>query len=180
MAIETEKKYRLTDEQKQFVSEALEELQAEYKGEDYEENTIFGGGILDSKPAVLRVRKIQNKTVLTYKESLKSEFSVKQRIENETEVSDAGELEKIIENLGFEPRLVYEKSRKTWKFREVEIVLDELPFGWFMEIEGSITAITETEMFLGIENYETEQESYPSLTARLGKRNGNLTEARFS
>ena len=180
MAIETEKKYRLDDEQKQFVSERLEELQAEYKGEDYEENIIFGGGILDSKPAVLRIRKIQNRTILTYKESLKNEFSVKQRIENETEVCNAEELEKIIESLGFEPRLVYEKRRKTWEFRQVEIVIDELPFGWFMEIEGSITAIAETEMFLGIENYETEQESYPSLTAKLGSRNGNLIEARFS
>lgn len=180
MAIETEKKYRLTDEQKHFVSRALKEIQAEYKGEDYEENTIFGGGILDSKPAVLRVRKTQNKTILTYKESLKNEFSVKQRIENETEVSDAEELEQIIESLGFKPRVVYEKRRKIWKFRQVEIVLDELPFGWYMEIEGSITAIAEAEMFLGVENYETEQESYPGLTAKFGVRNGNLIEARFS
>ncbi len=179
MAIEIEKKYRLTEAQKQFVFNSLTEIGADFEGEDYEENTIYGGGILDEKIAVLRVRKTQNKTILTFKQSIQNEFSVKQRTEHETEVANADELEKIIENLGFAPRLVYEKRRKTWRFRTVEIVLDELPFGDFMEIEGSITAIAEAEMFLDIEDYETEHETYPHLTAKLGKRNGNVIEARF-
>ncbi len=179
MAIETEKKYRLTEAQKQFVLNSLEEINAKYEGEDFEENMIYGGGILDEKQAVLRVRKTQSKTILTFKQRINNNFDVKQQTEHETEIADAEELAKIIENLGFEPRLVYEKRRKTWRFRLVEIVLDELPFGDFMEIEGSITAIAEAEMFLGIEDYETEHETYPRLTAKLGKPNGNLIEARF-
>ncbi|HEX8639505.1 MAG TPA: class IV adenylate cyclase [Pyrinomonadaceae bacterium] len=179
MAIEIEKKYRLTNEQKQFVSGALADLPAEYAGEDAEENTIYGGGVLDENAAVLRVRKTQDKTILTFKKSIQNDFNIKQRIEHETEISNAAEIEKIIENLGFAPRLVYEKRRKTWRFRSVEIVLDELPFGDFMEIEGSITAIAEAEMFLGIENYEAEHATYPHLTMTRGKRNGNLIEARF-
>jgi len=179
MAIEIEKKYRLTEARKQFVLDSLAEIGAEYEGEDYEENTIYGGGILDEQIAVLRVRKTQDKTILTLKQSIQNEYAVKQRTEYETEVANARELEKIIENLGFEPCLVYEKRRKTWRFRLVEIVLDELPFGDFMEIEGSITAIAEAEMFLDIEDYETEHETYPHLTAKLGKRNGNVVEARF-
>ena len=179
MAIEIEKKYRLTEAQKQFVLNSLEEIGAEYEGEDFEENTIYGGGILDEKIAVLRLRRTQDKTILTFKQSIQNEYAVKQRTEHETEVANAEELEKIIENLGFEPRLVYEKRRKTWRFRAVEIVLDELPFGDFMEIEGSITAIAEAEMFLDIEDYETEHETYPSLTAKFGKANGNVVEARF-
>ncbi|MDQ3132080.1 MAG: class IV adenylate cyclase [Acidobacteriota bacterium] len=179
MAIETEKKYRLTEAQKQFVLNSLEEINAKYEGEDFEENMIYGGGILDEKQAVLRVRKTQSKTILTFKQRINNNFDVKQQTEHETEIADAEELAKIIENLGFEPRLVYEKRRKTWRFRLVEIVLDELPFGDFMEIEGSITAIAEAEMFLDIEDYETEHETYPHLTAKLGKRNGNVVEARF-
>lgn len=179
MAIEIEKKYRLTEARKQFVLDSLAEIGAEYEGEDYEENTIYGGGILDAQIAVLRVRKTQDKTILTFKQSIQNEYDIKQRTEHETEVANAHELEKIIENLGFAPRLVYEKRRKTWHFRAVEIVLDELPFGDFMEIEGSITAIAEAEMFLDIEDYETEHETYPRLTARLGKLNGNVVEARF-
>lgn len=179
MAIETEKKYRLTGEQKQFVLDALADLPAEYAGEDAEENTIYGGGVLDENAAVLRVRKTQDKTILTFKKTIRNDFNVKQRTEHETEIADAAEIEKIIENLGFAPRLVYEKRRKTWHFRSVEIVLDELPFGWFMEIEGSITAIAEAEMFLGIEDYETEHATYPHLTMTYGKQNGELVEARF-
>jgi adenylate cyclase class 2 len=180
MAIEIEKKYRLSAEQKQFVLEALKEIGAEYKGEDFEENIIYGGGSLDEKRAVLRVRRTQDKAILTFKQAVQNEFAVKQRTEHETEIANAEQIEKIIEHLGFEPRLVYEKRRKTWHFRSVEIVLDELPFGEFMEIEGSITAIAEAEMFLDIEDFPAEHETYPRLTVKFGKQNGNLTEARFS
>ena len=180
MAIETEKKYRLTEGQKQFVLNALEDLQSEYKGEDFEENTIFGGNGLEEKRAILRVRKTQNKTILTFKRQIQNEYAVKQRIEYETEVADAEELNKIIESLGYAPRLVYEKRRRTWHFRSVEIVLDELPFGDFMEIEGSVTAIAEAEMFLEIEDFQEEPETYPHLTMKLGALSGDLIEARFS
>ncbi len=81
--------------------------------------------------------------------------------------------------MGLVKNLVYEKRRKTYKFRDVEIVLDELPFGFFMEIEGSFTAIAEAEMFIGAEDFEIEHETYPRLTARLGKQNGDAVEARF-
>lgn len=180
MAIEIEKKYRLSGEQRRFVLNALEEIGAEYKGEDFEENNIFQGGVLSEKGAVLRIRKTENKTLLTFKMRIESEFAIKQQIEYETEVGDAAAVEKIFENLDFRKVLVYEKRRKTWTFRRVEIVLDELPFGDFMEIEGSITSIAEAEMFLDIEDFEVEHETYPRLTARLGKRNGNCVEARFS
>jgi len=179
MAIEIEKKYRLSEEQRQFVLASLKEFEAEYRGEDFEENTIYGGGILDEQRAVLRVRKTQQKTVLTFKRRIDSEFDIKQQTEHESEVANAEEIEKIIESLGFVPRLVYEKRRKTWKFRQVEIVLDELPFGLFMEIEGSITAIAEAEMILDIEDFTAVHETYPTLTLTHGKRCGELIEARF-
>lgn len=179
MAIETEKKYRLTEEQKAFVLNSLREVEAKFAGEDFEENNLYGGKILFETGAVLRVRKTQDKTILTYKRRIQNEFNIKQQIEHETEISDAGELEKIIENLSFEKVLVYEKRRKTWHFRAVEIVLDELPFGDFMEIEGSITAIAEAEMFLGIEDFETEHATYPALTMQFGTNNGEVYESRF-
>lgn len=179
MAIETEKKYRLTNEQTKLILEALQEFEAEFVGEDFEENTIYTGGILTEKRAILRVRKTQSKTILTFKQRIQNEFDVKQQTEHETEVKNAEELTKIIENLGFEKNLVYEKRRKTWRFRQVEIVLDELPFGEFMEIEGSITAIAEAEMILGIEDFTVEHATYPSLTWQFGKKSENFAEARF-
>jgi adenylate cyclase class 2 len=179
MAIEIEKKYRLTTAQYERIPSALAEIGAEFQGADFEENTLYRGGVLDEKNAVLRVRKIAGKTILTYKRRIQSEFDVKQQIEHETEIARAEEIENIIENLGFVASLVYEKRRRTWRFRQAEIVLDELPFGLFMEIEGSITAIAEAEMFLGAEAFEVEHETYPRLTAKYGKKNGALIEARF-
>ena len=179
MAIEIEKKYRLTEEQREQVLKNLREINADYKGEDFEENSIFQSDFLVENGGVLRIRKIGDRTILTYKKRIRNEFPVKQQIEYETEVGDAEAIGKIVENLGCVKTLVYEKRRKTWHFREVEIVLDELPFGSFMEIEGSITAIAEAEMFLGIEDFEVEHQTYPRLTGRLGKQNGGVIEARF-
>ena len=52
-------------------------------------------------------------------------------------------LEFILEALGYYPALVYEKRRETWRLGETEIVVDELPFGLFMEIEGAEKSIKE-------------------------------------
>ena len=179
MAIETEKKYRLSEAQFNQIADELKEIGAKFIGEDFEENMIFGGGILAEQQAILRIRKTQNKTILTYKKRIQNEFAVKQQIEHETEVADFEAMEKIVESLGLIKNLVYEKRRKTWKFKNAEIVLDELPFGLFMEIEGSVTEIAEAEMYIGAEEFETEHETYPRLTAQLGKKNGKCIEARF-
>jgi adenylate cyclase, class 2 len=179
MANEIEKKYRLSDGQREQVLESLKEIGAEFQGADFEENILFSNRELFEKNAVLRLRRIGEKTILTYKQRIQSDFAVKQNTEYETEVSDFDETARIIESLGYKRVLVYEKRRRTWNFRQVEIVLDELPFGDFMEIEGSITAIAEAEMFLGAEDFETEHATYPNLTLKFGKRNEDLTEARF-
>lgn len=179
MAIETEKKYNLSNDQRRQVLENLKESGAKYIRDDFEENTLYRGEILDEKNAVLRVRKIGEKSILTYKESIGNDLGVKRQTEYETVVEKVEEMESIIKSLGFEKALVYEKRRQTWLFRAVEIVLDELPFGQYMEIEGSIMAIAEAEMFLGIEDFAVEQETYPRLTQRFGVQKERLVEARF-
>jgi adenylate cyclase class 2 len=179
MAIETEKKFILSSDRREQVIENLKELGAKYIREDFEENTLYNGGVLSEKGAVLRIRKIGNKTILTYKQRIENAADIKQQIEYETVVEKAEEMEMIVESLGFEKALVYEKRRQTWEFRAVEVVLDELPFGQYMEIEGSITAIAEMEMLLGIENLAVENETYPHLTQRFGVQKEKLIEARF-
>ncbi len=180
MAIEIEKKYSLSDEQREKILKNLAEVGATFISEDFEENTLYGGGILDEKGAVLRVRKIEDKTILTYKERVNKDSDIKHQTEFETSVESAEEIENIIKGLGFTKALVYEKRRKTWSFRDVEIMLDELPFGLYMEIEGSITAIAEAEMLLDAGEFATEHETYPHLTYRFGVRKENFIEARFA
>jgi adenylate cyclase, class 2 len=180
MAIEIEKKYKITSAQYTAVLASLDEIGAVFDREDFEENILFGGGILDEMQAVLRLRKTENKTILTFKQRIVNNLAIKQQTEHETEVSNREAIEQIIESLGYKPRIVYEKRRKTYHFQNAEIVLDELPFGLFMEIEGKITDIELAEIMLEAEDFETEHATYPSLTAQNGTQNGEVFEARFT
>jgi len=179
MSIEIEKKYRLTGPQRSDVIAALEEIGATFEGEEFEENILFSNDVLLEKNAAVRIRRTTSGTTLTYKERVPNVSGTKQQVEYETEVADPGALETILRSIGLDKRVIYEKRRQTYRFRQVEVVLDELPFGDFMEIEGSITAIAEAEMLLGIESLHVEHETYPRLTARLGTRNAGVAEARF-
>jgi adenylate cyclase class 2 len=104
---------------------------------------------------------------------------VKQQIEHETEVANREATIALIAELGLTPSVIYEKRRKTWALPNAEVVLDVLPFGLYMEIEGTVESIAETEHLLGIEDLPVEPRTYPNLTAELGSRVGSTIEARF-
>jgi adenylate cyclase, class 2 len=179
MGIEIEKKYRLDKRRLVELNSRLAELGADFHGEVFEENYLHRGGVLNEREAVLRIRKIGDRAILTYKERYKNDSDIKHRIEYETEISDVGAMENIIQALGYKLSVVYEKHRKTWHFQEVEIVLDELPFGWYMEIEGDVEAIEEAERTLGLEDLESEPRGYPRLAVKYGKLVGEVSESRF-
>ena len=124
MAIEIEKKYRIDKKKLVELTAKLAELGAEFSYETFEENYLHRGGLLDGPNTVLRLRKTDAKTTLTYKEKLVNDGDFKQQIEFETVVSDVDATENIIEKLGYKLSVVYEKHRKSWHFREVEVVLD--------------------------------------------------------
>jgi adenylate cyclase, class 2 len=179
MAIETEKKYRLDNQRRPKVIAKLKELGAEFVREDFEENYLHRGNLLEERNAILRLRKIGETAILTYKERIRNDTDVKHKIEFETEVADVAATENIIEKLGYKLNVVYEKRRQTWHFDKVEVVMDDLPFGLYMEIEGDIDDINEAEKLLEIEDLEPEPRGYPRLTAKLGKQKGSVFEARF-
>lgn len=179
MAIEIEKKYRLDKRQREQAVIKLKEMGAVFSGEAFEENFLHRGGDLKEKSAVLRLRKIGHTTILTYKEKVLNDLDIKHRIEYETKVSDFLATEKIIQSLGYRLNVIYEKRRQTWHFGDVEVVLDELPFGLYMEIEGTADAIEKAEKRLNINGLEPESRSYPRLTLAHGKQVGEIYEARF-
>lgn len=179
MSIEIEKKYRLTEERRATIEADLREAGAEYVGRDLEENTIYSSDSLREKGGVVRIRRTETKNKFTFKKRIANDSDVKQQIEHETDIGDADEVNSILTELGLSPVLVYEKRRDTWKFRSVELVIDELPFGLYMEIEGSLTAIKEAEMLLDIEDLETENETYPRLTRKFGEEIDGIMCSRF-
>ena len=119
----------------------------------YEENLLFDtpDGQLRRQSRLLRLRRDQRKR-LTYKEPPTrpdSDFKIMQ--EYEIEVSDFDQAHAILTKLGFALSLRLEKYRETFTYQGAEIVLDEVPFGTFMEIEGSQEAIRAIGAALGLD-----------------------------
>lgn len=179
MANEIEKKYRLGEGDSGRIAEDLDEFGAVYAGSAFEENIIFTGAVLIEINALIRIRTTENQAVLTFKQWVPRAGDLKEHIEYESAIDDPAAVKLMLSSLGFETRLVYEKRRRTWKFRETEVVLDVLPFGEFMEIEGSASKIREVEMILGADVLAHEPETYPLLTERHGQKKGRMFEARF-
>ena len=179
MPIEIEKKYRLTREQRDQLNARLGVSGATFEGAEFEENIVYSGGGLDPNKQVLRLRRVGGKAILTYKERHPSESSIKRHREDETGVQDAEALAAILDALGFKPTLVYEKRRRTWQWKGVEIVVDELPFGLFVEIEGEEKIIIEVEELLGLVEAQAEMATYPGLARQSGQKRGDVIEARF-
>ncbi|HET6978835.1 MAG TPA: class IV adenylate cyclase [Pyrinomonadaceae bacterium] len=177
--IEVEKKFRLTKRQRDAVLKRLPELGASLEGEDFEENTLYSGEALRDGSSVLRLRRVGSKATLTYKKRLPSSSPIKQQREEETGVADPEAMEAILESLGLTPTLVYEKRRQTWTLGKAEIVIDVLPFGLFMEIEGRASDIKTVERKLALKGLRAEHATYPQLTAKHGKVYDGLIEARF-
>ena len=177
--IEIEKKYRLTKRQRDAVLRRLPEIGAKLQGEEFEENTLYGGPGIEPGTTVLRLRRVGDQALLTYKKRFPGNADVKRQREDETRVDDPDAVNAILGGLGYRPELVYEKRRQTWVLGKSEIAIDELPFGLFMEIEGSEKNIISAERKIGLKGLRTEHSTYPQLAREHGKRNGKLIEARF-
>ena len=128
----------------------------------------------------MRLRRVNGRALLTFKQRFPTKSSIKHQREEETEVGDADTLAAILQALEFRPALVYEKRRTRWQIGMAEVALDELPFGLFMEIEGAEKEISRVEKLLNAEHLPAVTETYPALTSSLGKQRGAVVEARFA
>lgn len=95
------------------------------------------------------------------------ESEAKVREELEVKVSDFETTAAILERLGFAAQQVYEKYRETFHLGDVEVVLDEMPFGDFVELEGEEDAIRAAAGRLGLDWEQRIVENYLTLMARL-------------
>ena len=84
---------------------------------------------------MLRLRQ-DNSVILTYKGPTQVIDGVSIRPEIELEVNDFAAASDLLEALGFCLSLKYEKWRTIYQYGDLEITLDEMPFGNFTEIEG--------------------------------------------
>jgi adenylate cyclase class 2 len=126
------------------------------------------GESLRQRDELLRLRQ-DTAARLTFKgashSALSSEAKVREEIE--VEVSSLAQIALILERLGFRPFQVYEKYRETFHWRGVEIVLDEMPFGNFIELEGDEAAIKQAAAALGFDWSQRILDNYLAIMERL-------------
>ena len=113
-------------------------LGAVSKGRHFEKNIRFDdpGGSLYQGRCLLRARK-DRESFLTFKAPPDTEDAdVKVMTEYEIKVSDFDTACKIIEAMGYFPVQQYEKWRETFVADGIHILIDTMPYGNFLEIEG--------------------------------------------
>lgn len=81
---------------------------------------------------VLRIRE-DHRIRLTYKRPIQGTL---ERTEIEIEVDNRLKTKLFLEAIGYKVFFVYEKYRETFELDDAEVVLDEVPYGSFVEIEG--------------------------------------------
>lgn len=111
---------------------------------------------------VLRMRQ-DDEARLTYKAGKSVENGITKRFEAEVTVSNFDTMDTMLRLLGFEPYMTYEKYRTTYTFEHAEIVLDEMPYGNFTEIEGDIKTIEMLISKLGLLDALRLPDSYTRL-----------------
>jgi adenylate cyclase, class 2 len=90
---------------------------------------------LQREGRVLRLRQ-DDRVRVTYKANARVEGGVIARTELEFTVDSFAVARKLFEALGYQVVVLYEKYRRVYQLGDVEVVLDELPFGDFVEIEA--------------------------------------------
>ena len=117
---------------------------------------------------VLRLRRDEN-VHLTYKDASQLEDGVLSRREIELSVSDFDSARQFLEALDYQVIFMYEKYRTTYELDRVHIMLDELPYGRFVEIEGETHELKSVARELGLDWNAAIPASYHALFERLRK-----------
>lgn len=156
----------------------------------YEKNIRYEDAAkeLTKSGRVLRLRQ-DSRTRLTFKEPVERidqapASGISSRHEFEVTISDFETMDIILHKLGFHASWIYEKYRTTYQLGGCEVVLDELPMGNFVEIEGSVEAIEDAVIQLALANARRIVGSYSALffqaRERLDLPMHNLTFAAFA
>lgn len=164
MPLEIETKFAVADFAP--VRDALGRAAARRLSRVFEENIVLDtpAGDLRRRGMLLRLRRdAAGRMTLKLPAETAAGAGLKVRQELETGVADVTVLETIFGHLGYRPSLRYEKVRETWRLGDVEVCLDRLPFGRYLEIEGPAAAIPEAASVLGLSMEDALTATYHDL-----------------
>jgi adenylate cyclase class 2 len=118
---------------------------------------------------VLRLRQ-DTAARMTFKGPAYGSEGVRVRQEIEFIVEDFEAARDLLEALGYQVSMGYEKYRTVYDLGEVHITLDEMPYGNFVEIEGpDPESILDVNLDLGLIWEARASESYVNIFERLKK-----------
>ena len=144
---------------------------------DTPDSTLARSGV------ALRLRQ-DRRVILTLKGASSTVDGVRVRPEVEVVLDDLQNGRAILEGLGYNIVVCYEKWRTTYQLMGMEVTLDELPYGTFTEIEGTDTeTIHQAASALGLMWKARVPYSYLELFAQVKRELGlsvrNLTFQEF-
>ncbi len=146
----------------------------------FEDNRVldFPDGRLRQRQVMLRLRVQGRGGLLTVKEKIdnRDEGVYKVRREYESRLEDAAAVMAALQAAGLRTLYRYQKYRRTYTHDGLLVTLDELPLGFFLELEGDPAAIDAWAARLGYRRQDYIRESYRTLHLRRHAQQGGQGE----
>ncbi len=148
--LETEVKFHLRSPQ--TVRRHIIDLGGQSQGKTFELNIRYDDTeeSLQAGGCLLRLRKDTAARLTFKKRPQKTVPGVKAYLEYEVVVENFETMDAILNQLGLRGVQKYEKIRETFSLGECILCLDEMPFGFFLEIEGPVQEIVRLAGKLGL------------------------------
>jgi adenylate cyclase class 2 len=169
--LEIEVKFHIRDVSR--IRRDIADLRGARSGKAFETNICYDDRrhSLRQRGELLRLRQAGRENILTHKmKPAKADRRFKVFRELETRVDDFEATGLILSSLGFQPQQVYEKWRESFDLDGTHLCLDEMPFGNFLEIEGTPDAIQSAAARLNLDWSERILLNYLEIFSRLKKR----------
>ncbi len=158
---EIEVKFKVNDFTK--LRNDLKKINAISNGNTFEQNYCFDDQnfTFKQKDHILRLRKVNDKVILTFKGAKEFEGHLKKREEIELELSDFERMKIIFERIGLNLRRIYEKKRENYLLNNVKVILEIVPFtGKYIELEGDAEEINQVMKLLKLKKEDACDYTY--------------------
>jgi len=181
--LEIEKKYLLTKTDMELLEKKCLEISLSQISHVYEKNQNFDkDGLFEKDDARLRLRtKIadmneQEKSFeFTYKKRLATKGGIKKESELNYDFSSSQSSENLLDLfkvIGLSEKDSYERMRKTFKNNEIQLTIDEFPFGYIAELEGEEEMVLKYDKLLDMNSFVQYELSCDDVYAELCKKKG--------
>lgn len=147
-----ETEIKILDISKEEMIKKLSDLGAQNHGQHFiiEKAFDFPSNSGMKINGLLRLRKVDEKVELCYKQKIQGNENFKIEEETETTVTDFDITQKILLSIGLKEKRHREKKRTSFTLNNTKIEIDEYPkIPPYMEVEGAEEAIEQTLHLLG-------------------------------